>query len=223
MLFDIDGTLTRGGGAGARALEGAFQAIFGWKNACAGMRFHGQTDRLLVRTVLSGQGALGADPLRVRAQIDEVLARYVEILPSEVSLRPYQALPGADTILSSLVAEGIGVGLVTGNHPTGAEQKLRSAGLWRDFAFAAFGSESEDRADLVRLATERAERALGARVDRAYVVGDTEEDVRAARRAKAVAVAVLTGGASRETLEAERADAIFSDLREAHRAGFWRR
>jgi phosphoglycolate phosphatase-like HAD superfamily hydrolase len=223
VLFDVDGTLTRGSGAGARALEAAFSAIFGWENACAGMRFHGQTDRRLVRTVLSRRGALDPDPIRAGAQIDLVLGRYVALLPSEVSSRPYEALPGAAELLAALDQEGVAVGLVTGNHPFGAEQKLRSAGLWREFATGAFGSESEERSDLVRLALRRARASLGADLERTFVVGDAEEDVLAARGAQVVAVAVLTGGAGRDVLEARGADEIFSDLREAHRAGFWRR
>lgn len=212
-LFDIDGTLTRGGGAGARALGRAFLDVHGWPDACRGLRFHGGTDRGLVRVVLERNGVASTD-----SAIEEVLARYVEILRSEVPRAPYAPLPGAAEILDALASEGVVVGLVTGNHPSGAEQKLRSAGLWRSFSVAAFGSESDDRADLVRLAVGRA----GCAPERVFVIGDTEEDVRAARRAQALGVAVLTGGATRAAIEAESPHAIFSDLAEALAAGFWR-
>jgi len=212
VLFDVDGTLTRGAGAGARALERAFAELFGWPDACRGLRFHGGTDRGLVRTVLERNGRTAG------AEVDAVLARYVEILPEEADKTPYQALAGAAEILEAVVEDGAAIGLVTGNHPVAAERKLRSAGLWRTFAGSAFGSESEDRARLVRLAMERS----GARPTRVYHVGDTENDVRAARAAGARAVAVATGGATRGELEAETPDAIFSDLVEATAARFWR-
>ena len=49
VLFDIDGTLIRSGGAGVRAFERTFTEIFGLKNATQRMKFAGRTDVSLVR------------------------------------------------------------------------------------------------------------------------------------------------------------------------------
>ena len=49
-LFDIDGTLLSTGGAGRRAMEAAFAALTGNKDACAGFSFAG------MQRVQDGQG-----------------------------------------------------------------------------------------------------------------------------------------------------------------------
>ena len=50
-LFDIDGTLLLSGGAGARALEGAFAARFGLAGAMDGVQLGGKTDPNIVEEV----------------------------------------------------------------------------------------------------------------------------------------------------------------------------
>jgi len=44
ILFDIDGTLLFTGGAGSRALAGAFEELFGVGDALRGMSLAGRTD-----------------------------------------------------------------------------------------------------------------------------------------------------------------------------------
>ena len=48
VLFDIDGTLIRSGGAGVQAFERTFTEIFGMKEATRRMKFAGRTDVSLV-------------------------------------------------------------------------------------------------------------------------------------------------------------------------------
>ena len=44
LLFDVDGTLLRTGGAGIRAFERGFETALGWTGALAGLPMAGQTD-----------------------------------------------------------------------------------------------------------------------------------------------------------------------------------
>ena len=44
LLFDIDGTLIRGGGAGRKALNRAALKLYGKKNACSELSLAGRTD-----------------------------------------------------------------------------------------------------------------------------------------------------------------------------------
>lgn len=54
------------------------------------------------------------------------------------------------------------LGLVTGNMKQNAVAKLRAGGLRAEqFVCGAFGDESADRSELVRLARERAEALIG--------------------------------------------------------------
>src|SRR5690606_23155410 len=56
ILFDIDGTLIRTGGAGVQAFGSVFQEVFGFENATANIRFAGRTDTGLVREMMRNHG-----------------------------------------------------------------------------------------------------------------------------------------------------------------------
>ena len=67
---------------------------------------------------------------------------------------------------------------------------------------------------LVRIAKERArmEGFNGFRDEDVFLIGDTRNDVKAARAAKAVAIAVATGGDSLEVLASHDPDHLFPSL-----------
>jgi len=72
----------------------------------------------------------------------------------------------------------------------------------------------KDRAALLRLAIRQArERGWIGAATRVAFVGDTPNDVRAARANRVLAVAVSTGLCSLEELERESPDVLVSDLR----------
>jgi phosphoglycolate phosphatase-like HAD superfamily hydrolase len=196
LLFDLDGTLTHGGGGGSRALGRALGTKQRAVDELRNMRLDGMTDRSIARALLAAEGDHTV-PLQDRlaavteADIDSVLGRYLEMLRHECAERPYQPLPGVARLLESLQQRSdVLLGLCTGNLEAGAEIKLRSAGLWGAFRFGGYGSDAEPRADIVRIAWRRAQ-ALGA--VEALVVGDTPRDILAARDAGLPTCAVATG------------------------------
>ena len=95
--------------------------------------------------------------------------------------------------------------------------KLEVAGLRTFFRFGAFGDESDHRADLVRLAVDRARATIG--IDYAgeqiWIIGDTPRDIACARSAGTKVVAVATGRWSAEQLAEHRPDALLADLTDA--------
>ena len=196
LLFDLDGTLTRSGGAGSRALG---QAVHARPRAGAVLRkmlLDGMTDRAIARALLAAEGnqAVALDR-RMRevteAEIDAVLVRYLEALAQECARNVYEALPGVPALLQRLRARAdVLLGLCTGNLARGAELKLTCAGLWGGFRFGGYGSDAEPRADIVRAAWGRA-RELGA--TEALVIGDTPRDVLAAHDAGLPVCGVATG------------------------------
>jgi len=101
----------------------------------------------------------------------------------------------------------------------GAEIKLGAGGIADGFRVGAFGGEATTRGGLVRLARERAELLLGGRLEdrRVFYVGDTVQDVFAARDGAAVAVAVATGGEEPEDLRAAAPDHLLDGLEPASR------
>jgi phosphoglycolate phosphatase len=213
LLFDVDGTLVTTGGVGRRALELAFERSHGRRDACAGFRFDGMTDRAIVR---GGLSALGLDPSP--AAIDAVLASYLEVLGEEVAAAPaatYHVHPGMQEALDAAArARGVAVGLGTGNVRAGARIKLERVGLFDRFGFGGFGCDDEDRAALLRMGAERGaallQRPLAA--VRVVIIGDTPKDIAAAQDIGAESVAVGTGSFSPAELLAAGATHAFASL-----------
>jgi len=194
LLFDLDGTLTRGGGGGGRALAQALHTRPQATEELRKMRLDGMTDRSIARIVLAAEGdqsiALEERLKHVgENEIDTVLARYLDALAVECAANPYFPQPGIVELLPRLRDRSL-LGLCTGNVARGAEIKLTSAGLWNYWRFGGYGSDAEPRAEIVRIAWKRA-REHGA--TEALVIGDTPRDILAAHEAGLPACGVATG------------------------------
>jgi phosphoglycolate phosphatase-like HAD superfamily hydrolase len=223
LLFDLDGTLTRSGGAGSRALGEAVHARPRAGAVLRKMRLDGMTDRAIARALLAAEGnqAVALDQ-RMRevteAEIDAVLVRYLEALAQQCARNGYEALPGVPALLQRLRARAdVLLGLCTGNLARGAELKLTCAGLWGGFRFGGYGSDAEPRADIVRAAWGRA-RELGA--TEALVIGDTPRDVLAAHDAGLPVCGVATGRYTVHELAEHGAELVlpgFADVEQTER------
>lgn len=211
FLFDIDGTLLLTGGAGRRAVEGAFDRITGRADACQSFSFGGMTDRAIARA-----GLLAIGETATTERIDAILAAYLELLSDEVTRSPrYQIMPGVLEAVATLRARtDCAVGLGTGNIRGGAEIKLQRGDLWRLFDFGGFGCDDEDRTALLAIGAARGATRLGVSIDqcRVVVIGDTERDVAAARGIGAECIAVGTGSVSLDALRQAGAQHVYADL-----------
>lgn len=216
-MFDIDGTLLSTAGAGRRALAQAFFDLFGFPAAMDGVRLHGATDPKILEQVF--QKHRGNSPSA--AESEAVLARYLELLAKELERAQdgYRVLPGGEALVGALVASGRhAVGLATGNVEAGARLKLRPGGLDRHFSFGGFGSDAGDRAELVAHAillgqSEQSRRGRPvARAEEIFVLGDTEQDVYAARRTGVVAVGILAGSGVPDDLRASQPDLLCESM-----------
>jgi HAD superfamily hydrolase (TIGR01549 family) len=203
-LFDIDGTLVSGDGAGRRAFERACLEVLGIEGALSAIQLDGMTDPLILDHVFERhlQRPVGAD------ERESVFRVYLTHLEPEVARSKYIVLDAVGEVLDRLDAGGFQLGLATGNLREGARIKLERGGLWRRFTVGGFGSDSKDRGELVKIAIERA----GGKP--ATVIGDTPRDVAGAHAAGARAIGVATGRYSVSELEAAGADAAFPSLRE---------
>ena len=225
LLFDIDGTLihsTSGIGAGRRAFERAADDLFRAREHCR-FSFNGLTDRSIARAVVTAvqefpPGSEGPVPAAESA-VEELLARYLLLLEEELDgFADYELLPGVVELLDALdeLADRttVAVGLGTGNLERGAELKLARVGLSGRFAFGGYGSDHEERAELIRAGARRGADRLGCDAGdcRVVVVGDTPRDVAAALAVGGECVAVATGGHRTEALLAVGAVAAFEDL-----------
>jgi phosphoglycolate phosphatase-like HAD superfamily hydrolase len=219
VLFDIDGTLITARGAGRRAIKRALERVFGTTGALDGYDMSGKTDPRIVLEVMAGAGLEGA---AVKERLDEFFEAYARTLTEEIGDgRDIVTMPGvADLVRLLDTAEGVVLGLLTGNIEEGARIKLGPTGLLPYFSLGAFGSDDADRRRLPSLAARRAHALIGHpfRPGEVLVVGDTPHDVDCARAFGAVAVAVATGRFTREQLLGERPDLLFEDFSDAQGA-----
>jgi phosphoglycolate phosphatase-like HAD superfamily hydrolase len=222
ILFDIDGTLVSTGGAGQLAFAETFAAEFGVEQLSGKVPFAGRSDRAIASELMRVHGV---DPHEENWR--RFRAGYLERLPSALARKQGRVLPGVVDLLREISAAGHPlVGLLTGNIREGAEHKLQHYGLAEHFTFGGFGDASADRNGIAAAALAEAQRVANAEFAEArglevcelagaMVIGDTVHDVTCARSIGAFAVAVPTGGATREELAAAKPDLLLDDLSDA--------
>lgn len=198
----------------------AMERLYGRPDAFEGTSFAGAVDPGLVGEALEriGVEATTAEIGRVRAVYLRALRRRMAVAQREGRVEICRGAAGAVSALGGQVP----IGLMTGNWIRGARTKLAMTGLWSAFegGVGAFGDDAADRDLLLPFAWRRASRR-GPAPRRVLVIGDTPNDVRAARaggqalRARGVevrSVAVCTGFATLEELVASAPDLLVPDL-----------
>ena len=214
ILFDVDGTLLLSGGAGARALNIAFERIYGIPNAMRHVHPHGKTDELIVQEMFRSH----LERCGSESEVKALLERYLEILPITVrDSKNFHLMPGIPGLLSYLRSrKDVFMGLGTGNIEEGARIKLSRGGLNRFFSFGGFGSDSGDRVELLEAGFQRGEKIIQKKSPRKsvvrWVIGDTWRDVLAGRECGAKTIAVATGGDSLYELASAFPDFLFATL-----------
>jgi phosphoglycolate phosphatase len=213
FLFDIDQTLINSGGAGLRALNRACHKLLSIENAVEGITPHGKTDPAIIREIFLAR--LGNLPASEK-QVSEILDSYLEFLKDEVrQSETYRVLPGILEVLQNLGNRpDVIFGLATGNIERGARIKLERGELNSYFDFGGFGSDSEQRAGLVRVAAEAGRKRCGHPIpaEEVWVIGDTPRDIEAGREAGFRTIGVATGSYSVDQLLDSGASIAISDF-----------
>jgi phosphoglycolate phosphatase-like HAD superfamily hydrolase len=151
------------------------------------------------------------------AEMEELMARRLRYLRDEVAnSERYRVMPGAERLLRRLTDEGRLVGLITGNVEEAAEIKLARAELNHFFCFGGYGSDAKRRVEVARVALERAEGMLDAKLDRdtCMAFGDTPRDVEAAHGVGIRVIGVATGEYGIEQLREAGADYAVASLKD---------
>lgn len=213
ILFDIDGTLIRGRGLGRASTKAAMLEVFGTFGLVDTHHFGGKTDWQILTELLIDAGytapQIGEHLIAYEAALTKAMLERIDTFEMEV-------LPGAmESVLALRDHPDMVLGLVTGNVAATAHLKLQKAGFdpaW--FPIGAYGSESAERNDLPPLALQRAIQYTGYNLQpqQVTVIGDTENDIACAQALGARSIAVLTGFAEREALEAMQPDILLDDL-----------
>ncbi len=216
LLFDIDGTLIRGGGAGRKALNRAALKLYGKKNACSELSLAGRTD--LYNFAETYRNATGKKPTPVA--VEKLHQEYLRFLPyyvqAAIRSRTYRIPPGLKVLLKHLSRDKrVLLGLGTGNMEKGARIKLEPSGFNAYFLFGGYGSDAFHRHELLKKAVIRAKKFAHASFTSkdVFVIGDTPFDVSAGKKAGFKTIAVGTGYASWKELNESRPDHLAKDFR----------
>jgi phosphoglycolate phosphatase len=212
LLFDIDGTLIRSGGAGLAALRHALHQLHGYSGTTDAIDLRGRTDPGILHELLLLAGVESTPHHHER-----LTAAYLAALPTLLRERGGVVLPGVVALLEALAGRAH-LGLLTGNSRAGAMHKLAYFGLDHHFAFGGFGDVHHDRDDVARAALADARRHVGAvHEGQVWVIGDTPSDVRCGRAIGARVLAVLTGWHPRDEMLACGPDVLLDDLSDTQR------
>ena len=210
-LFDIDGTLliTRDG-IHRNALHQAMREAYGVDTTIEGIAYHGKTDLGILRAAMERVGV-------TNSKFDQCLPAALEVVCREVSANAHRITPiicsAIPEVLAELKSAGKLMALASGNLESVGWLKVDAAGLREFFSFGCFSDRNESRADIFRQGVTEVKRRLG---DSAKVcfIGDTPDDVTAARIANSSIVAVCTGIFKADELAAYAPDACVNSCAE---------
>jgi phosphoglycolate phosphatase-like HAD superfamily hydrolase len=213
VLFDIDGTLIDSGDASVIALTRLFRSLYDINDAFISVTMDGKTDKQIIKEGLAANNLPIGDK-----DIQSIIAKYLINLEKEINNDRKHVKPGVRKLLNRLgQMDDFYLGLLTGNIESGARLKLGVFDLNRYFPLGAFGSDHEDRNQLLPIAIHKHSQRTGQdiRFEDCIVVGDTPKDVECSRPYGAISVAVTTGIYSSEQLAAAGADYVLPDLTRA--------
>jgi phosphoglycolate phosphatase len=232
LLFDIDGTLIRSGGAGMRAMSQAADLMFGdwfkWEGIVPG----GSLDPIIFAEAIelnrpeleSRANENGDDLFDHEATHDAFRDVYLQRLAHELSPQQsrdtFAVLPGVHELIELLRQReredgDIVLGLLTGNYTQAVPIKLDRAGIQEQwFSVTCYGDEAQSRPAMVKLAMGKYEQMHGHAIEpnKVIVIGDTPKDVNCAKAHDCLAFCVGTGGHALEDLLACGADVAVETL-----------
>lgn len=210
-FFDIDGTLlvTRDL-VHWNALHQAMLEAYGVDTTIEGIAYHGKTDVGILRAALNRCGVTDTVFDRNLPQALAVICR--EVTLNAAGLRP-DVCPAIPEVLSEIRGQNKLLGVASGNLEAVGWQKVKAAGLRQFFTVSSFGDRWEFRAAIFDQAVTQAKKKLGEKAVICFV-GDTPEDIRAAREVNAKIVAVGTGIFRSEELSLHAPDLCCSSCKD---------
>ncbi len=213
VLFDIDGTLVRRAGpAHGQALEDAVRLETGVRVSIASIPVYGMLDGDIITQMMR---EAGCSSRAIRTALPAVMARAQRLYHRRCPDLRQRVCPGVRPLLQRLGRRQATLGLVTGNLSAIAWRKMRQAGLDHHFHLGAFADQGNTRGKLAKLAAREARRAgWVTRSTPTYLIGDTANDILAAKENGMVSIAVATGHYSTADLAVHQPDILLEDLRQ---------
>ena len=212
LLFDIDGTLILSGGAGLRAMNRAFEQLYGIPNILDGITLSGRTDdKIMMDAYAKANIPFSYD------ELNRFKSAYFDLIEEEVRApgRAKRTMPGVEALLPELARrDDVCLALLTGNWEKSGRAKLDYFDLNRYFPFGAFSDDSPVRKELPPVAIRRFVEKHGVRPapEQVYIIGDTPADIQCAKPHGVVSVAVAAAMHSVDDLKRHHPDILLQDL-----------
>ncbi|MBB5871208.1 phosphoglycolate phosphatase-like HAD superfamily hydrolase [Allocatelliglobosispora scoriae] len=218
VLWDVDGTLISNGGVSKEAYALAFRMLTG-RTSTEKVITDGMTDIAIMRSLFDRHGLeISRDQYE---RLFKVMPRALDSLVVQLRNRG-KAMPGARHATHALAHEhNVIQSVLSGNVAANAFTKLATFGLhgFLDFEIGGYGSDSEQRNDLVEIARSKALEKYNIVFDSftTVIVGDTPRDVEAGKVGGAYVVAVASGEYDVDDLTTLGADVVLPDLKDTPR------
>ena len=189
-FFDIDGTLIVSRDlVHWNAMHQAMLEAYGLDANFDGIPYHGKTDVAILRMALNRRGISDAV---FYDKLPQALAVVRGHVAANVSGFQPDVCPCIPRVLAEIRDLKKLLGVASGNLESVGWNKLSAAGLRDFFVCGSFGDNFELRAAIFDHAVTSAKRQLGHAAAICFL-GDTPDDVQAARKVNAKVVAVATG------------------------------
>jgi phosphoglycolate phosphatase len=207
-FFDIDGTLlvTRDL-VHWNGLHQAMLEVYGVDTTIEGLSYHGKTDVAILRVALNRCGVSDNE-------FYEHLPSALAVVRREVAAKAEQIVaevcPGIPQLLAEIRDVQRLLGVASGNLESVGWNKISVAKLREFFTLSSFGDLCELRTAIFENAVAASRSLLGNKAAVCFV-GDTPDDILAARAVSAQIIAVGTGTFSLGELRALQPDLCCSD------------
>ena len=212
VIFDIDQTLVHAFAIHNQATSATLRSVFGISGSLLDIDYEGRTIKVNLFNILKKHGVK-------QRVITSLLQKAIKIYDKEFDKalkcsRKQLLIPGAkDAVIAAKQAGNI-LCVVTGGTPHVAKKLLITVGLASYFDVFVFGTESNDRAKLLRHAISKARKIAGYQILRKHIisVGDSIHDITAAQANKIRIITVCTGSTRYTRLKKACPDYIVKNL-----------
>ena len=214
IIFDLDQTLVDFISVHDAVTRKLFQEFFNVEASLTEIDFPGKSLSQCFEE-LARLKNVPDDLFRDKSQ--RLLQRYetlfIEAIPEDASK---YVLSGAMELLEKLSKTEHIIVLYTGEPPGIVGAVFRATGLGKYFKFCFYGTEVNSRADMVRMAIEKARQFTGKKFENkdTVIIGDSVRDVQCGKIFNALTIAVATGFHSKEELSSAHPDYLLNNLQD---------
>lgn len=204
-LFDVDHTMLDVDHIHAQAYEEMYESVYNIKHSLMLPSGEERTTHNIIRCALRDR----IPGEEIEEQMEEAIELMVRLYLSRVN--PLFVHSNVSHIVGKLSEKGV-VGVFTGGARKVTHTILKNTKLYDKFHHISTCDDAPTRKEIVKHAIEKA--SLGRKFDKIFVIGDSPEDIEAAKANNAVAVAVALGHYTKEELQKAGADIIFENWKD---------